>query len=236
MTYLVTDLMYNHWYRRSRMHEQITNHPIVQPAHQPHQNMINLVLLGPPGAGKGAQSQKLIEKHQLVHITPGELLREQVKKNTTLGQQVAKYINAGQLAPSALVTDIVATQLAAKKDGPGFLFDGFPRTTAQAVALEALLSTHDLQIDAVILLEVPEAELLQRIKSRAQIAGRTDDQDEAKVTTRMRIYHEETLPLADYYAQQNKLFKVDGVGEKDTVFERIVAVMAQRQLDVALPQ
>lgn len=236
MTYLVTDLMYNHWYRRSRMHEQITNHPIVQPAHQPHKNMINLVLLGPPGAGKGAQSQKLIEKHQLVHITPGELLREQVKKNTTLGQQVAKYINAGQLAPSALVTDIVATQLAAKKDGPGFLFDGFPRTTAQAVALEALLSTHDLQIDAVILLEVPEAELLQRIKSRAQIAGRADDQDEAKVTTRMRIYHEETLPLADYYAQQNKLFKVDGVGEKDTVFERIVAVMAQQQLDVALPQ
>lgn len=236
MTYLVTDLMYNHWYRRSRMHEQITNHPIAQPAHQPHQNMINLVLLGPPGAGKGAQSQKLIQKHQLVHITPGELLREQVKKNTTLGQQVAKYINAGQLAPSALVTDIVATQLAAKKDGPGFLFDGFPRTTAQAVALEALLSTHDLQIDAVILLEVPEAELLQRIKSRAQIAGRTDDQDEAKVTTRMRIYHEETLPLADYYAQQNKLFKVDGVGEKDTVFERIAAVMAQQQLDVALPQ
>ena len=236
MTYLVTDLMYNHWYRRSRMHEQITNHPIAQPAHQPHQNMINLVLLGPPGAGKGAQSQKLIQKHQLVHITPGELLREQVKKNTTLGQQVAKYINAGQLAPSALVTDIVATQLAAKKDGPGFLFDGFPRTTAQAVALEALLSTHDLQIDAVILLEVPEAELLQRIKSRAQIAGRADDQDEAKVTTRMRIYHEETLPLADYYAQQNKLFKVDGVGEKDTVFERIVAVMAQQQLDVALPQ
>lgn len=191
--------------------------------------MPNIVLLGPPGAGKGTQSKKLLQKYQLIPIAPGELLREQIKKHTALGQQVAQYINKGKLAPHALVTDIVAAQLAVKKDSYGFLFDGFPRTAAQAAALQEKLAAHHLQIDAVICLEVPEAALISRLQLRAQTAGRADDQDEAQIATRMRIYHDETLPVARYYAQQNKLFKVNGVGEMDAISERIVAIIDQLQ-------
>ena len=187
--------------------------------------MTNMALFGPPGAGKGTQSQKLIQKYQLSHIAPGDLLREHISKKTALGQQVAKYINKGKLAPDALVIDIVAAQLAAHKHGDGFLFDGFPRTAIQAKALEEKLATYNMQIDAVVFLEVPEQELIRRIKARAKIAGRVDDQDEFKIATRMRIYHDETLPVAEHYAQQNKLCKVHGVGSVNVIFERIVAVM-----------
>lgn len=195
--------------------------------------MANIILLGPPGAGKGTQSNKLIQQYPLVPITPGAMLREHVKKNTALGQQVAEYINTGQLAPPACVTELVTAQLAAKQNNLGYLFDGFPRTADQAIVLEEKLLAYQLQIDAVILIEVPEAELLQRIKLRAQIAGRADDQSEAKIATRMRIYHQKKLPLTQYYAQQNKLFKVDGMGEIDAIFERIVAVIEQLQIGLA---
>lgn len=189
--------------------------------------MINVAIFGPPGAGKGTQSKKLIQQYQLVHIALGDLLREQINKKTILGQQVAQYINAGKLAPHTLVIDIVEAQLAAHQHGDGFLLDGFPRTTTQAKALEERLVIGNMQMDAVILLEVPEEELIQRIKARAKIARRVDDQDVEKIATRMRIYHEETVPVAQYYAQKNKLFRVDGVGAVDTIFERIAAVMAQ---------
>ena len=189
--------------------------------------MTNIALFGPPGAGKGTQSEKLMQRYQLVHIAPGDLMREQISKKTTLGRQVAQYINQGKLAPNALVIGIVAERLAASKDEGGFLFDGFPRTTIQAQALEEKLASYNMQIDAVIFLEVPEQELVRRIKSRAQIAGRVDDQDEAKIATRMRVYHENTLPVAQYYARQNKLVKVSGVGAVDTIFERIVAAVQQ---------
>jgi len=189
--------------------------------------MTNVALFGPPGAGKGTQSQKLIQKYQLTHIAPGDLLREHINKKTVLGKQVAKCINQGKLAPNALVIDIVAEQLAAQKNGDGFLFDGFPRTAIQARALEEKLASHNMQIDAVVFLEVPEQELIRRIKARAKIAGREDDQDEFKIATRMRIYHEETLPVAEHYAQQNKLCKVHGVGAVDAIFERIVAAMGK---------
>jgi len=189
--------------------------------------MTNVALFGPPGAGKGTQSQKLIQKYRLAHIAPGDLLREHINKKTALGQQVAKYINKGKLAPNALVIDIVAAQLAAQKDDDGFLFDGFPRTVIQARALEEKLASYNMEIDAVVFLEVPEQELIKRIKYRAKIVGRVDDQDEDKIATRMRIYHDATLPVAQYYAQQNKLCKVNGVGEVDAIFERIVAAMGQ---------
>lgn len=189
--------------------------------------MTNIILFGPPGSGKGTQSQKLIQRYHLAHISPGELLRGHVKANTALGQQVAQYINTGKLAPQKLVQDIVTAELVANKIGGGFLFDGFPRTIAQAEELEAILATEQLQIDIAILLEVPEKELLARIQERAQTAGRVDDQDAAKVATRMRIYHEETFPIAAYYEQHNKLFKVNGVGEMEQIFEQIVATIDQ---------
>ena len=189
--------------------------------------MTNIALFGPPGAGKGTQSNKLIQKYRLVHIAPGELLRAQVSKKTALGQQVAQYINQGRLAPNALVINIVEEQLAAEKNSNGFLFDGFPRTAIQAEALEERLASYNMQIDAVVFLEVPEKELIKRIKSRAKIVGRADDQDKDKITTRMRIYHDATLPVAQYYTQKGKLCKVSGVGEVNAVFERILAAMGQ---------
>ena len=187
--------------------------------------MINVALFGPPGAGKGTQSKKIIQKYQLTHIAPGDLLREQINLKTALGYQAAKYINEGKLAPNALVIDIVESQLIAKKGLFGFLFDGFPRTTIQAKALEEMLAGYHMHIDAVIFLEVPEQELIRRIKDRAKVAGRVDDQDEVKIATRMRVYHDETLPVAAYYAQQNKLFKVHGLGTVDAIFDRIVATI-----------
>jgi adenylate kinase len=187
--------------------------------------MVNVALFGPPGAGKGTQSKKIVQQYQLVHIAPGDLLREQINLKTALGYQAAKYINEGKLAPSALVIDIVEGQLIAKKGGGGFLFDGFPRTALQAKTLEEKLAGYHMHMDAVIFLEVPEQELIRRIKDRAKIEGRVDDQDEAKIATRMRVYHDETLPVAAYYSQQNKLFKVHGVGTVDAIFDRIVATM-----------
>ncbi len=189
--------------------------------------MTNIALFGPPGAGKGTQSEKLIQRYRLVHIAPGELMREQISKKTALGQQLAQYINQGKLAPNALVIDMVAERLAANKSEAGFLFDGFPRTTIQAQALEDKLADYKMQINAVIFLEVPDQELVRRIKSRARVSGRVDDQDEAKIATRMRIYHESTLPVAQYYDQKNKLFRVCGVGDIDAIFERIVATIQQ---------
>ena len=189
--------------------------------------MTNIALFGPPGVGKGTQSKELIQKYQLVHIAPGDLLRDQINKKTALGQQVAEYINVGKLAPDALVIDIVEEQLVAKNNKDGFLFDGFPRTAAQAKALEEKLARYDIHIDVVVFLEVPEEELIKRIKSRAKVAGRADDQDEEKIATRMRIYHDTTLPVAEYYAQQDKLLKVCGVGAVDEIFKRIVAAMGK---------
>lgn len=196
--------------------------------------MTNIALFGPPGAGKGTQSQQLIHKYQLAHIAPGDLLREHINQKTALGYQVAQYINEGKLAPNALVIDMVEEQLIAKKNGGGFLFDGFPRTVIQAKALEEKLAVYNMQMDAVIFLEVPEQELIRRIKDRAKIAGRVDDQDEAKIATRMRIYHDETLPVATYYAQQNKLFQVHGVGAVDAIFDRIVATIEKLPVMPAL--
>ena len=189
--------------------------------------MTNIALFGPPGVGKGTQSKELIQKYQLVHIAPGDLLRDQINKKTALGQQVAEYINVGKLAPDALVIDIVEEQLVAKNNKDGFLFDGFPRTAAQAKALEEKLARYDIHIDVVVFLEVPEEELIKRIKSRAKVAGRADDQDGEKIATRMRIYHDTTLPVAEYYAQQDKLLKVCGVGAVDEIFKRIVAAMGK---------
>ena len=188
--------------------------------------MINIALFGPPGVGKGTQSKLLIAKYQFVHIAPGVLLRAQSNQATSLGQKAARYINAGRLAPTPLVIDIVTAQLTTTKTDNGFLFDGFPRTIAQAEALEKQLTKHHMRLDKVILLEAPETELRKRIQGRAQIENRTDDQNKAKINTRMRTYHEQTVPVAAYYAQQRKLSRVNGVGTVEEIFARIVALLA----------
>ena len=187
--------------------------------------MPNIALFGPPGAGKGTQSQKLIQTYQYTAIALGDLLREQVSQQTALGQQINSYISMGKLVPDTLAISIVEAQVIAKKHSNRLLFDGFPRTVRQATALETMLASHQMTIDGVLFLDVPEAELVQRIQGRAKMGGRTDDQDTAKVATRMRIYADETLPVAQYYAQQGKLLKIDGTGLVEQVTKRIFAAV-----------
>ena len=187
---------------------------------------INIVLLGPPGVGKGTQSKKLLQAYPLTHIAPGDLLREEISQNTALGQRASQYIDEGKLAPNTLIIDLVKAQLEKYNVDQGFLFDGYPRTTTQAAQLDRQLAAHHMHLDKAILLEAPEVALIQRIKSRALLEGRADDQDDTKITTRMRIYHQETAPIADYYARQQKLIRINGLGDVDTVFERLVTSLA----------
>ncbi|GIV39913.1 MAG: adenylate kinase [Thermonema sp.] len=183
--------------------------------------MINLVLFGPPGAGKGTQSKKLIEKYDLVHISTGDLFRKHLSEGTPLGQLAQKYMDQGELVPDQVVIDMVADKIRAHQGAKGFIFDGFPRTVSQAEALDEMLKEFNTSVSVMIALEVPEEELKKRLKKRAELEGRVDDQDEAKINNRIRVYLEETLPVADYYEKQGKLRKIDGVGEIEEIFAKI---------------
>lgn len=187
--------------------------------------MANIVLLGPPGAGKGTQSEKIISHYNLAPIVPGNLMREHINQNTHIGRLISDYINEGMLAPHEIVMELVEEQLKAKKRGCKFLFDGFPRALAQAISLDELLPKHGYQVDRVIFLEVPDEIVKERIRQRAKILGRSDDQSEEKVATRLNIYRNETLPVVAYYEKQNKLSRVRGVGPVEEVFDQIMEVI-----------
>ena len=184
--------------------------------------MLNLVLFGPPGAGKGTQSQKLIDHYQLIHISTGDLFRKHLSEGTELGQRARSFMDAGQLVPDQLVIDMVDDKLREPSDTQGIIFDGFPRTIPQAKALDDLLTQHGHPILGMVALSVPADELVQRILLRGKTSGRTDDQDEAKIATRLGVYEQETLPVAGYYQAQEKYAEIDGVGEVDTIFQQIV--------------
>jgi adenylate kinase len=187
--------------------------------------MANIVLLGPPGAGKGTQSEKITRHYNLIPIVPGGLMREHVNQATSIGKLISNYINEGMLAPHEVVMDLVEAQVKANKNGFQFLFDGFPRAIAQATSLDELLPKHGHQLDGVIFLEVPDEIVRERIKGRAKTLGRADDQSEERITRRLHVYHQETLPVIDYYEKQNKLYKVKGVGPIEEVFKRIMDVV-----------
>ncbi|MDF2158967.1 adenylate kinase [Algoriphagus sp. CAU 1675] len=189
--------------------------------------MYNIVLFGPPGAGKGTQSEKLIAKYGLTHLSTGDLFRKHLGEGTELGQLAKKYMNEGRLVPDEVVIGMVEDKIAETKDSKGFIFDGFPRTTAQAEALDAMLKSHQLQISGMIALDVPEDILKERIKERGKTSGRVDDQDDEKINTRIKVYLEETLPVADYYEKQGKFKSIYGVGEIDEIFGNICAVIDQ---------
>lgn len=186
---------------------------------------MNIILLGLPGAGKGTQSIKCQHKYQLTPIAPGDLLREHVRQGTELGKLIASCLNQGELVPHEVVMNLVEEQLNLRKDSQGLLFDGFPRALPQAVALDRLLRIQGLQLDGVIFINVPEQKIKQRIQERAKSSGRADDQDEAKVATRVQVYYQETQPVIAYYEKQRKLFQVDGMGDTEAVFRRIVAIL-----------
>lgn len=183
--------------------------------------MLNIVLFGPPGAGKGTQSQKLIEEFGLTHISTGDLFRKHLGEGTALGKKARTFMDEGRLVPDQLVIDMVDDRLQEKKNLKGIIFDGFPRTIPQAKALDALLNQKETPITGMVALSVPDDQLIERIVERGKTSGRVDDQDKAKIATRLQVYKTETLPVADYYETQGRYELIDGVGSIDSIFERI---------------
>jgi adenylate kinase len=192
--------------------------------------MLNIVLFGPPGAGKGTQSQKLITKYNLVHLSTGDLLRAQIAQGTELGLTAKKLMDEGLLVPDAVVIGMIDSALQANKStAGGFIFDGFPRTVPQAESLDQLLALHDSGINCMIALEVGEEELVTRLLERGKTSGRPDDQDESKIRRRVTVYNTETAQVAGYYAAQNKFHALNGIGQIDTIFAQICALIDQNK-------
>ena len=184
--------------------------------------MMNLVIFGAPGCGKGTQSERLIERFGLHHISTGELLRDHIARGTELGKIADSYISKGHLIPDDLMVRVLARELEEKKDrtGNGVIFDGFPRTIPQAIALEKLLREHQAEIHTVVGLEVDEDELVKRMIRRGQESGRADDNIDT-IKERLNVYHQRTAPLRDYYKKQGKYLAVDGNGTVDEIFGSI---------------
>src|SRR5690606_15531194 len=189
--------------------------------------MLNLVLFGPPGAGKGTQSQKLIEKFQLLHLSTGDLLRGEIAKGTALGLEAKKLMDDGQLVPDEVVIGMISNKLTENPDVKGFIFDGFPRTVAQAEALDTLLKNHSEQISAMIALEVGNEELETRLLLRGKDSGRPDDANPEIIRKRIAEYQSKTTPVANYYKQQGKLNTVYGIGTIEDIFSKISEVVEQ---------
>ncbi|MCG8319793.1 MAG: adenylate kinase [Cytophagales bacterium] len=183
--------------------------------------MLNIVLFGPPGAGKGTQSEKLIDKYNLAHISTGDLFRKNLNEGTKMGKLAQKYMDEGNLVPDEVVIGMVDERIKEREETNGYLFDGFPRTIEQAKALDRLMDKNETPISTMISLDVPEEELITRLLERGKTSGRPDDQNLDKIKTRIQVYQEETLPVATYYKEQKKYNDVVGVGAIDKIFENI---------------
>lgn len=183
--------------------------------------MFNLILFGPPGSGKGTQSEKLISTYGLKHLSTGDLLRSEIASKTDLGLKAKSFMDAGQLVPDAVVIGMVDAAISANKGVNGFLFDGFPRTKAQAEALDALMQSHATEIHVVLALDVPEDELIQRMIGRAKTSGRSDDADPDVQKKRIAVYRNETLAVADHYKMFNKVVHLNGLGTIDEIFSSL---------------
>jgi len=189
--------------------------------------MYNIVLFGPPGAGKGTQSEKIIAKFNLTHISTGDLFRKHLGEGTNLGKMARKYMDEGNLVPDEVVIKMVELKINTDNNSNGFIFDGFPRTVTQARALDVLLEKWGENISGMILLDVDEQELINRILLRGKTSGRSDDQDIEKINNRIRVYKDETIPVATYYKKQGKLKTIVGIGSIDEIFNNISEVIEQ---------
>ncbi len=190
--------------------------------------MFNLILFGPPGSGKGTQSEKIIEKYGLIHLSTGDLLRSQIAQQTPLGLEAKKLIDKGQLVPDEVVVGMISSALDENQESKGFLFDGFPRTASQAESLDNLLELKDATIAVMLALDVSEPELIKRILKRGESSGRTDDRDENIIAARIKEYKDKTEAVADYYRKTNKVVMIPGEGSVDDIFTRLSTEIENR--------
>lgn len=187
--------------------------------------MLNVVIFGAPGSGKGTQSERMIEKYGLAHISTGDVLRAEIKSGSELGKVAEGYISKGQLLPDELIVDILADVLDKREITKGVIFDGFPRTIPQAEALKKMLEERGMNISVVLGLEVEEEELIARLLKRGEMSGRSDDNMDT-IKSRLDVYNNQTNPLKDYYVTEGKYSQIKGVGSIDDIFEQIKRAIA----------
>ena len=187
--------------------------------------MLNLVLFGPPGAGKGTQSNLLIDKYKLVHLSTGDILRGEIAEKTTLGLKAKSLMDRGDLVPDEVVIGMIASKLDNNPNVNGFIFDGFPRTTAQAKTLDLLLEQKGTSISAMLSLQVDDQELIKRLLNRGKDSGRADDQNKNIIVNRINEYNKKTAPLKEYYLAQNKLSEIDGAGSIKDIADKLHEVI-----------
>ena len=183
--------------------------------------MLNIVLFGPPGAGKGPQADLLKERYGLNHISTGEVIREEIRNGSALGKSVEEYIARGELAPDGLVIDMIADYVQAHRECAGNIYDGFPRTTVQAEEFDKIMGRHGLSVDLMLFLDVPDEVLISRLLLRGKESGRADDANAEVIKNRIDVYKAQTAVVADYYAKQGKYAAIDGVGTIEEIFGRL---------------
>jgi len=185
--------------------------------------MVNILIFGPPGSGKGTQSVKLAEKFNLTHLSTGDMLRAEIAAETELGQKMSSIMSKGELVPDEVVIEMIAKKIDSAKGTSGFLFDGFPRTVAQTVALEEMLNDRGMKIDTMLVLEVEHDELVKRLVIRADMSGRPDDKDPQVIENRIDVYKEKTEPIINYCRERGLYQPVNGMGTIDDIFIRLSA-------------
>ena len=187
--------------------------------------MVNFLIFGPPGSGKGTQSVRLAEKFNLTHLSTGDMLRAEIASGTELGKKVSSIMSKGELVPDEVVVEMIANKVDSAKNTAGFLFDGFPRSVAQTVALEKMLNKRGMKIDTMLVLDVDHDELVKRLIARAEVSGRADDKDPAVIENRIDVYKEKTEPIIDYCRNKGIYKPVNGVGSIDDIFDRLSVIV-----------
>jgi len=191
--------------------------------------MLNIVLFGPPGAGKGTQSERLIERYGLIHLSTGDIFRYHLKNETELGKLAQTFMDQGHLVPDEVTIKMLKDEVLKQSDPKGFIFDGFPRTNPQAHALDTLLKELNTSITVMLGLEVEEKELKARLTNRAISSGRADDADPEIIANRIAVYNRETAPVKEFYAAQDKYMAIDGIGTIDSITERLYSAIDSRK-------